>query len=146
MAAYLEIYNTALTVIQDDVVKIGDAQTGSTVDLGSIKMKNIGDSTATLVRICARCSNGLYTGQADEKGQEIITNKYLEADINDGSGWQPIGGDFSPTDSTDNYISLPDLTAGSSSNQIDFRLNLSGVTLSSFGKLRFQGYLVSYKA
>lgn len=145
MSAILEIYNTTVTVVSGTIVKIGDIQTDSTVDLGSVILKNIGSTAATLVRICGRCSNGLYTGQQKENGQEIVTGQYLEVDRNDGNGWTPIGGDFSPTDLATNYATLPDIAAGALSTQLDFRLNLTGITLESFGKVRFQGYLVSYQ-
>ena len=145
MTALLEIYDTSLTTAKADQVDIGDIEENEINQIYECKIQNDGDSTATNVRLFCRCLNGLYSGQNDDIGNEIVVSQYVEVDVA-GGGYNAIGGDFAGGSSPSpagNYVSLSDIAAGANSGTVTFRLNLpSGI--STAGDVFFQ-IGVSYK-
>jgi len=142
MAADCDLYDTGLIAKLADLIDLGDFEDSSTTAIISCKIQNDGDSLATVVKVAARCLNGLYSGQDDSIGNEIIVNQYIEAQVG-GGGYQAIGGDFSITDSAGNWLAISDIAAGAASSQVDFRLVLPA-GISSAGNVLFQ-ILVSFK-
>jgi len=144
MTAALEIYDSALTAAKGEQIELGETTPGGGyIDLGSYKIRNDGDSTATNIRIGCRCLNGLYSGQDNNLGQEIVTEQAVEASVNGGS-WTQIGGDFSVEDPAENYIALPDIDAGNSSNEIKLRMAIPA-DFETVGVVVFQGLVVSFE-
>ena len=124
MAANLEIYDTTLTTVLDSFQSLGDLENGNTSGLISIKIQNDGSTSATNIRLFARCINGLYTGQTDSGGQEAITEQWIQVQESNG-GYQAIGGDFaggSNPSAAGNYFAVSDIAASGASGQIDFKV------------------------
>jgi len=139
MAADCELYDPTLTTIEPDSISLGDLVENQSVLIRSVKVQNDGDSASSFTRYFCRCFNGLYTGQSNEAGQEIVTLQALEITVG-GSPLQPIGGDFaggSNPSPAGNYYDIGALAAGAATAQIDIYLNLpSG--MSSAGRISFQ--------
>lgn len=144
MTASLEIYKSDLVTIADEELDIGDKDTGSGyVTVGTFYVKNIGDSTATSIRIGVRCMNGLYSSQDNNLGQEIVTEQLVGVKVGSGA-WTAIGGDFAIDSPAGNYVTLPNLAAGVTSSAIQVRINLVA-GLSTIGVTIFQGLVISFK-
>jgi len=135
MPANLEIYDTTLSTTIPNLVSAGDAEEGEGISVFSFKIRNDGDATATAVRLFARCINGLYTGQQNGFGQEAVTEQWIQVDS--GSGFTPIGGNFGNGDPGTNYVSLANISSGASSAQIDVKL-VTPVGMSSYGQTRIE--------
>jgi len=142
--ARLEIYDSTVTNIQDEN-DFGDVELGDSSAIYSIKIYNSGSDTATNIRLFVRCNNQLYTDQTNSNGQESVTEQWVIADTNDGSGFQLLGGDFGNQGSAGNYISLSNLSTGASSDRIDIKLTIplaaetAGRFRVSFG-VSYEGY------
>ena len=145
MTATLNLYDTTGTTVIENNLFVGDISEGGTYSIASFVVKNTGDSTATNIRLFARCLNGLYTSQPQEFGQEAITGQWAELSVNSGA-WTPVGGNFAGGSSPSpagNYVTISDIDAGNQSDQIDARLSVPA-NVSSAGSLILQ-IGVSYK-
>ena len=125
--ARLEIYDTGLGVIQNSL-DFGDLDYGEDSSEFTIKIKNIGTDTATNIRLFARTTNNLYSGQENSNGQEAIDEQWVSVKV--GASYKAIGGDFGNQGSTSNYESIPDLSAASSTGDILVKISppTGGVT------------------
>lgn len=105
MSFLFEITETDNTELSSKV--IGIIYTGIT-NIGTIRVKNIGDDTPSALYLTAACSTWSYSGARNSQGQEAVDEKWLEAKVGSGD-WTPIGGatKLSLTPPTpDNYIDI----------------------------------------
>lgn len=119
--ARLEIYDNTGTTIQD-FNDFGDVNLGEESGEYEFLIKNIGSDTATSIYLFARTNNNLYSGQTNANGQEAITEKWVEVDT--GSGFTAIGGDFGNQGAPANAISISNLSAGSSTAVFKVKFNI----------------------
>lgn len=139
MPGSLELYNLAKTAILSDFVDLGGTPENVTIDIASFIIENIGDETCTNIRCFCRPFNGLYTGQDNSAGQEIVTGKMVQFRENLGA-WQSTGGDFSGGGSPSpaaNYFPISDIAAGADSLRIDARIVITAAVLMA-GRVFFQ--------
>ena len=99
-----------------DTINIGQVFPG-TIPRGTVTITNTGTETPSDARLTVSTLDWTWTGSLDIRGQEIVTEKWLQAKIGAGS-WTPIGGLFT---TAGNYLSVTPPAPGDS---VDVELQL----------------------
>lgn len=116
MSAILELQNDQGQPLPPLTVP---ALTSGIVDLGAVRVANVGDSAPTVTRVTFSNIDWSWSGGDNSQGQECLSEKWLEA--REGAGaWTPIGGLFT---TAGNYLEISNPAAGSYT-EIELRLNV----------------------
>lgn len=106
MSASIVTRNTSDVEINS--IDFGNISPGGTSSTAVVRFYNSGDATPSAMAIGCICITLKYTGQTNGAGQEIVTEKMVQAKVGAGS-WTPIGGD--PTNAA-NVLSVTPPAAG----------------------------------
>jgi len=99
--------------------------------LETVRIKNVGTTTPTELRLSVCNFDWTFAGARNFEGQEVVTEKMVEAKIGAGP-WTPIGGTFV---TPGNYIE-PGLIAAGAYVEVQLRVNVPA-DASTKGSCRF---------
>ncbi len=118
MPSQFKICGVSDNIIDLSIVRLKNIFFGE-IALQTIRLRNVGNSSPTVLRLTVANSDWTFSGQQNWNGQEIVTRQFVEAKPSGGS-WTPIGGHYLMSGK---YLNLTPLAAGAYID-IELRLNI----------------------